>query len=245
MSEIKQYVEISFEANPRYIMIENTSLYPNFSTDNLINPPENKEQIKSIIWDLSKTYHPLSKGCANLPNSEAILFNEEKYADWVQPYVDLWQAEKDRIEQEQQEQDAEYNKFENRQARALTELNQDFETVKERSHIKSSLGFTADANQTANENVTGLLVTIGDGTVQFCDYYNQFHELTKADLETLQNEIIQNAQNLYQQKWVFRTQIENCTDNEGLDAVTEAINFTYMDFTPADTGDGGEAAEQA
>ena len=154
-------------------------------------------------------------------------------------------AKKDEQQQGQEEIEAEYNRFENRQARALVQLNDDFETIKERSHIKSSLGFTADANQTANENVTGLLVTIGDGTAQFCDYYNQFHEVNKADLETLQNEIIQNAQSLYQQKWVYRTQIENCTDNEGLDAVLEAINFTYMDFTPESTGDGEQAAEQA
>lgn len=176
---------------------------------------------------------------------EPFIFDSDRYNDFIQPYVDIWQAEKDRIEQEEQDEEAEYQKFENRQARALVQLNQDFEKVKERSHIKSSLGFTVDANQTANENVNGLLVTIGDGTAQFCDYYNQFHEVNKADLETLQNEIIQNAQNLYQQKWVYRTQIENCTNNEGLDAVLEAINFTYMDFSPSDTGDGGQAAEQA
>lgn len=245
MSEIKDYVIISFEAKPTGVMVNDRYLNVDISCDSLINPPENKDQIRSIVWDISKKYHPLSKGCMNFTNGQPILFNDEKYNDWVQPFVDIWQAKKDEQQQEQEEIEAELNKFENRQARALNQLNADFETVKERAHIKSSLGFTVDANQTANENVNGLLVTIGSGTVQFCDYYNQFHELTKADLETLQNEIIQNAQNLYQQKWVYRTQIENCTDNEGLDAVTEAINFTYMDFTPADTGDGGEAAEQA
>ena len=208
--------------------------------------PDNvkNEKINYIVWDIDQ---PLQTAF-NLADGGAILFeaNEENYNKWVKPYVDLWQAEKDRIEQEQQQQQEEYNKFENRQARALTQLNDDFETAKERAHIVSSLGFTADANQTANENITGLLVTIGDTEkVQFCDYHNIFRELTKADLQVLQTEIIANAQNLYQQKWVYRTQIENCTNNEGLDAVLEAINFTYMDFTPSDTGDGGQAAEQA
>lgn len=156
-------------------------------------------------------------------------------ANWqevVKPFADQWQAEKDRIEQEQEEAEKEYNKFENRQARALIQLNADFETVKERAHIVSSLGFTADANSTANENITGLLLTLGDSeTCQFCDYYNQFHELNKTQLTTLQNEIIQNAQNLYNQKWQYRTAIENCVDNDGLDAVIETIEFTYMDFT--------------
>ena len=165
---------------------------------------------------------------------------QENWDKWVQPFIDLWQ-----VEYNKEHADEIY--FPNRQAKALVQLNEDFETVKERSHIKSSLGFTVDANQTANENVNGLLITIGDNeTVQFCDYNNQFHALTKADLETLQTEIIQNAQNLYQQKWVYRTQIEAATDNEGLDAVVAAISFSYIDFTPPaeePTGDGEQAAE--
>lgn len=183
-----------------------------------------------------------------LSDYSSVIFenNEENYNKWVKPYVDIWQIKKDEEDQAVEDAEAERNKFENRQARALTQLNADFETAKERAHIVSSFGFTVDANQTANENVTGLLVTIGDTEkVQFCDYHNIFRELTKADLQVLQTEIIANAQNLYQQKWVYRTQIENCTNNEGLDAVLEAINFTYMDFTPSDTGDGGQAAEQA
>lgn len=193
----------------------------------------NPNEVSYVNWFLNyenQTGFYMSDGAT-------ILFDntEENYNKWVKPYVDLWQAEKDRIEQEQQQQQEEYNKFENRQARALTQLNDDFETAKERAHIVSSLGFTADANQTANENVTGLLVTIGDTkTVQFCDYYNQFHELTKANLQVLQTEIIANAQNLYQQKWVYRTQIEQCSNNEQLDEVMVGIKFTYMDFTPTD-----------
>ena len=245
MNDTKNYVVINLAG--KVLKVENEGFIINDLThESLVNPPENADRISTIVWDSSKGYHPLHKGVIEFNgNISAVFFEDEKYNDWVKPYVDIWQAKKDQMQQEQEEAEAEYNRFENRQARALRQLNADFETVKERSHIKSSLGFTADANQTANENVNGLLVTIGSGTVQFCDYYNQFHELTKVDLETLQNEIIQNAQNLYQQKWVYRTQIENCTNNEGLDAVTEAINFTYMDFSQSDTGDGGQAAEQA
>lgn len=197
------------------------------------NLPENikDKQIDFINWwqnDSSQTLFTLNK------NGEAVIFEntEENYNKYVKPYVDIWQVEKDRIEQEQQEAEAEYNRFENRQARALTQLNQDFATAAERAHVKSSLGFTVDANSTANENINGLLITIGDGTVQFCDYYNEFHELNKAQLETLQSEIIQNGQSLYAQKWQYRTAIENCTDNDHLDAAVASVEFTYMDFTP-------------
>lgn len=160
-----------------------------------------------------------------------LLLNDEDWEGCVKPFADQWQAEKDRIEQEQEEIEKEYNKFENRQKRALTQLNHDFEDVKERAYIKSSLGFTSDADSTANENITGLLLTIGDSTIQFCDYYNNFHTLNKSQLTTLQNEIIQNAQNLYTQKWQYRTAIENATDNSSLDEAVSQINFTYMDFS--------------
>lgn len=156
--------------------------------------------------------------------------NQENYNKWIKPYVDIWQQVKNRKDQEQEEIEKEYNKFENRQKRALTQLNQNFEDVKERAYIKSSLGFTSDADSVANENITGLLLTIGDNTIQFCDYYNEFHTLNKSQLTTLQNEIIQNAQNLYTQKWQYRTAIENATDNSSLDEAVSQINFTYMSF---------------
>lgn len=164
-------------------------------------------------------------------DGRGVLVDETEYENYVKPYVDLWQAEKDRLEKEEQEAQAEYNKFENRQARALTTLNTEFKQAKTDAHLTSSLGFEIDANQTANENITGLLVTIGNGTTQFCDYNNVFHEVNKADLETMQTEIIQNAQYLYQQKWSYRTQIEECTDGDALDEILAQIEFKYKDFT--------------
>lgn len=156
---------------------------------------------------------------------------EENYNKWFKPYVDIWQAKKDEQQQEQEEAEAEWNKFENRQARALVQLNADFETVKDNAYLKSSLGFTIDANPTAKENVQGLIEEVGTGTVQFCDYHNQFHELNKSQLETLKSEINKNGQALYAQKWQYRTAIEQCSDNESLDQVVAGIEFTYMDFT--------------
>lgn len=190
----------------------------------------NFEGARTIGW--SSNVGLPEKGYITLANGTPFVFGEDKYNDYIQPYVNIWQAKKDEQDQQQQEAEAEYNRFENRQARALVQLNKDFETAAQRAHIKSSLGFEVDANSTANENVNGLLITIGSGTVDFCDYYNQFHELNKAQLETLQSEIIQNGQSLYAQKWQYRTAIENCGNNDQLDAVLETIEFTYMDFTP-------------
>lgn len=211
--------------------------FDSFSIDIIENVlPENAQgdengSINYIVWYLND---PLQT-CFSFTNGATILFDntEENYNKYIKPYADMWQEKYDAEQEEQEQIQQEYNKFENRQARALVQLNQDFETAAQRAHVKSSLGFEVDANSTANGNVNGLLVTIGTGTVDFCDYYNQFHELNKAQLETLQSEIIQNGQSLYAQKWQYRTAIENCTDNEGLDAIVATIEFTYMDFSTA------------
>lgn len=186
--------------------------------------------ISTIDWNKGDT--SLTRICFATGYTYFYDLTEENYNKYCKPYADIWQQIKDQKDQEEAEAEAERNKFENRQARALIQLNVDFETVKKRAHIMSSLGFTVDANSTANENITGLLLTLADdATCQFCDYYNQFHELNKIQLTTLRNEIIQNAQNLYNQKWQYRTAIENCVDNDGLDAVIETIEFTYSDFS--------------
>lgn len=216
----------------RFMSWDNEELINSISIDTIKdNLPNtiNKDEVFGIRWILNDP----SQTCIHTTKNGDYLFepNEENYNKWCKPYADIWQQIKDQKDQEEAEAEAERNKFENRQARALIQLNADFETVKEHAHIMSSLGFEADANSTANENITGLLLTLSDdATCQFCDYYNQFHELNKSQLTTLQNEIIQNAQNLYTQKWQYRNAIENATDNSTLDQAVSQINFTYMSF---------------
>lgn len=108
-------------------------------------------------------------------------------------------------------------------ARKLSELNRAHEKAEAGAHIVSSLGFTADANDRANRDIDGILKTIGDGVVMFCDYENNFHELNRTQCETLQIEIIQNAQALYAQKWAYRAQVEGAESVDELNA----IEFTF------------------
>lgn len=231
MSEIKNMVCVDFVTsgigvNDKWFKFDNLTID---NVKDVLPTNVNHENVNFIVWwsdQANQTGFYMNDGATILFDN-----NEENYNKYVKPYVDMWQVKQDEENQAIEDAEAEQNKFENRQSRALTQLNQDFATAAERANVKSSLGFTVDANSTANENVNGLLITIGDGTVQFCDYYNQFHELNKSQLETLQSEIIQNGQNLYAQKWQYRTAIEDCIDNEGLDAVVATIEFTYMDFS--------------
>lgn len=113
-------------------------------------------------------------------------------------------------------------------AQKLEVLNAAHMQAEETAHVVSSLGFEIDADDRANRDIDGILKTIGDGTVLFCDYENNFHELNRAQCETLQVEIIQNAQALYAQKWQYRTQVEGAESVEELNAIE--FTFSHLSF---------------
>lgn len=114
----------------------------------------------------------------------------------------------------------------------LAVLNAAFEGVRGSAWVMSSLGFKADANETANTNVDGLIKSMtaqNEATTLFCDYDNVYRPVTLENLQTLQLEIIQNGQTLYAQKWAMRNAINEATKPEAIEAVD--IVFTMMDFT--------------
>lgn len=99
----------------------------------------------------------------------------------------------------------------------LAELNTMFDTASKNAYLMSSLGFEVDANEIANRNIEGLVLVMSDtDTTMFCDYNNEFHKLTKQQLETLRKEIVYNSQRLYQKKWALREQINAATTHEAL-----------------------------
>ena len=73
----------------------------------------------------------------------------------------------------------------------LTELDTKFNDAIENGHMTCSFGVEIDANNDALRNVGNLLLVMGaDDKELFCDYNNQFHELTRIQVEFLQKEII-------------------------------------------------------
>ena len=111
----------------------------------------------------------------------------------------------------------------------LAELTSKFEDASLTAHCLSSLGFDIDANPTSNRDITGVIVVMDDeSTTQFCDYYNEFHEVTKAQMQTIQREIILNGQYLYTQKWAYRDAINSASTITEIEAIT--IAFRNRDF---------------
>ena len=117
--------------------------------------------------------------------------------------------------------------LETERANKLSELSTAFEDASEMAHLTSSLGFEIDANETANRDIEGLILVMSDtDTTLFCDYNNQFYEVTRAQLETMRREIVANSQRLYQIKWQYRSLSEADTTVDELDAITIRFDKT-------------------
>lgn len=103
-----------------------------------------------------------------------------------------------------------------------------------KTYIESSLGFTANANTTAFENVTGLIAQIeyrqGQGelnpTVEFMAFDNTRHPLNLAQLKTLQVELSLHGSKAYEYKWEVKAKIRACETKEELDSID--INFSAI-----------------
>ena len=104
----------------------------------------------------------------------------------------------------------------------LAELNTAFPPVSETAHCMSSAGFEINADETANRNISSLIIALEASThksVRFCAYDNSFHDVTLAQLKTMQLEIIANAQAIYARKWVLRELINVAETVESLNAI--------------------------
>lgn len=96
------------------------------------------------------------------------------------------------------------------------------------TYLTSSLGFRINARSKALEDINGLIV-LGDEVTYFNDFDNLIHELNVEQLEILQREVIRSGQNIYNQKWEYRKQIE---DSETVDEIKNIeFNFVFSDFS--------------
>ncbi len=100
------------------------------------------------------------------------------------------------------------------------ELGRKFNDAIENGHMTCSFGVEIDANNDALRNVGNLLLVMGaDDKELFCDYNNQFHELTRIQVELLQKEIIGHIKGLYAKKWSYREQINTLTTAEEINSI--------------------------
>ena len=94
----------------------------------------------------------------------------------------------------------------------------------------SSLGFTADADERAMIDVSGLVAL--EAPAVFMDADNIPHELSLDGLKVLQKEIIGSGNSAYQTKWRYREAVNTAESKE----VLNTINFVFspVDFSRAE-----------
>ena len=195
------------------ILVNNTPLQFDYK------PIEGHEQVHAIQWHDGKGVIEFSDYTGR----------DADYETDIAPYVALYQAEKARLDAEAAAAEAEYNKLENVVARKLGELNLKLEETKASSaaHITSSTGYVVNANNTAKQNIDGLITAMtaqNMTTVNFMTYDNTLAQLTLEQLKTIQLELISYGNNLYARKWALRSQIEACKTKEEVDAIV--IDFS-------------------
>lgn len=105
--------------------------------------------------------------------------------------------------------------------------------------LKSSLGFEADSDSRAMQDVNGLVTaaessaafvdTESGGGLIFMDANNVGHQVSLDQLKALQLEIIQAGQAAYQEKWKLRDAIEKAKTKEELGKIV--IAFHPVDFS--------------
>lgn len=101
--------------------------------------------------------------------------------------------------------------------------------------LKSSLGFEADSDSRAMQDVNSLVTaleaqaTFSDSGVVFMDAKNEGHQLTLDQLKILQLEIIASGNAAYQEKWKLRDAIEKAKTKEELEKIE--IAFHPADFS--------------
>ncbi len=94
--------------------------------------------------------------------------------------------------------------------------------------VKSSLGFSINADLRSQNNLRGL-ISVGTEPVNFVDSENVEHSLSIEQLNTLLNECAQNGQHLYLLKWQYREQIEQAQTVEDLNKIE--FKFEMKDFS--------------
>ena len=94
--------------------------------------------------------------------------------------------------------------------------------------IKSSLGFSINADLRSQNNLRGL-IAVGVEPVNFVTADNSIQSLNIEQLNILLNECTQNVQHLYLLKWQYREQIKQAKTIEELNTIK--FEFVMLDFS--------------
>lgn len=163
---------------------------------------------------------------------------EENYQKYCQPLIDLWQAEKDRIEAEQEAAKQELLKFENRKERALDSLVNDYHGALESGFVRTSMGFDADISPDSVATLSATNIALNRNILAeespktvFRDFYGLKRELDKVQVELLICQINAAQNHIRELKYTFKTKVKESHDNESLNAALNTCVYSTLDFS--------------
>ena len=120
----------------------------------------------------------------------------------------------------------------------MTDLHNAWLAAEAAGILQSSVGFEIDANERANRDLEGLIVSMeagGVGSTTFCDAANCFHEVSLDQLKTMRLEVIAYGQQLYARKWQLRMAIEHAQTIDDLEAVIIDFETSPAKEAPGET----------
>lgn len=187
-----------------------------------------KAEIHALQWEISNNtgkgdieFRDLDETDDFIPVNKA--FREEDYETYVQPFVDMWEAEKERLLALEEEIASTPPTLDEAKTAKLSEIKQAFETVSSSGYTVSSLGYRVDATSTSLTDVQGLIRLINSGhvsvPVMFRDYDNAFHETSLENLATLETEITVHGVTVYAEKWALEAQVTSAETVEAVQTV--------------------------
>lgn len=218
------------------IAINNETLWFDYiKPDKILNI--NIENISQIWWkssNESKIVWYEGELYASPMHETVLDETEEIYNTCIKTFADQYQAEKDRIEQEQQQAQEEYAKFSSRQLRAYDLVKTNYQSALDNAPVVTSLGFNADISTESTATLLGSKLNLDNGSydsVNFVDYYDIDREIDSTQINIILSEINQAQNHLRNQKQDYIAQIKNTYDNDSLNAILPTLKFTTLDFT--------------
>lgn len=233
-------MEVIVSFNVQRISVNKESFEFSFSKDLLKAVPADValDDVEEIWWNVSGT------SCFMLTGSTPVFFTEDKYEDYIKPFVDIWQAEKDKRTQEQLALEQNYAKYENRKARAINIIRADYNSAVEHGFVRTSLGFDADISPKSSATLAGTQASLAytaatlsndEPKTDFLDFNSVEHKLDASQVGRLIYEINYAQNYIRGLKHIFKTKINDETnDNDSLNAVLETCVYNTLDFSKPD-----------
>lgn len=178
----------------------------------------------ALAWEETEkwltVWEPVEKACD-------ITFKgtQEEYQEWVQPLVDLYEA--------QLQSDDYFKQIKQEKLQELLSKANKFEDNKNNDmYFTSSLGFKCNGDRRTKDNLQDLITFFDlqaqEGKLPYRDYDNNVQQVTKENLQTLLVEHVANGNNLYTQKWAYEQQINNAKSIDDLKVIN--INFEMTNY---------------